>query len=105
MFPLFFLSRAVFMGLAQIKDQKEKKIGKAAYPNEPVEIVTIGNEKKRFSINENFEQETDWLKGFSMKVKNNSGKSIIYFSWQLEFPETGATGNMMGFPMYYGRHR
>lgn len=44
----------------------------------------------------------DWLKDFSVRIKNKSEKRIVFFSWELEFPETEATGNRMVFTMYYG---
>ena len=40
-----------------------------------------------------------------MKIKNNSRKRIIYFAWQLEFPETATSGNVMAFQAAYGPSR
>ncbi|MBX3290509.1 MAG: hypothetical protein KF855_14430 [Acidobacteria bacterium] len=105
MVPLFFVSRGIFIGIAQVRDQTQKRIGREFYRNEPVEVIDVRNHEKNVTINETFTQEADWLEGFTIKVKNNSGKAIVYFSWQLEFPETAATGNTMAFPMSYGKHK
>lgn len=103
MIPLFFATRAVFIGFALNQDYSKKKIGRAFsfYRNEPVEILSVGD-KERHALNETFEKETDWLKDFSVQIKNKSGKRIVFFSMQLEFPETEATGNRMVSLMYYG---
>ena len=103
MVPLFFASRAAFMALALHQDYSKKQIGRASYRNEPVEIISISvGDKKQHAINETFEKETDWLKDFSVRIKNKSEKRIVFFSWGLEFPETEATGNRMIYMLYYG---
>ncbi len=102
MLPLFFVSRAVIVGFTQTKDKNEKEIKKFTFDNEPVEIVTLGNNQKSFKLDEKFNQETDWLKGFSLEFKNKSKKPITYLSIEVDFPETKSTGNIMSFPLSYG---
>ena len=64
MVPLFFVSRAVLVGLAQTKDERQKHIGKAFYPNEPVEILSVSETGERHSIGEAFfRNNAEWLSG------------------------------------------
>jgi len=104
MVPLFFAGRAGFIAFAQIKDERQKQIGKALDPFEPVEIVAIRNRTRQLALDETFLQEKEWLKDFSIKIKNKSEKRISFLALQLEFPETTSTGDLMAFQMYYGAH-
>ncbi|HEY0658963.1 MAG TPA: hypothetical protein VGD05_10840, partial [Pyrinomonadaceae bacterium] len=67
-----------------------------------VEIVNMKNSQKSFNLDEKFKQETDWLKDFTMKFKNNSDKPITYMRVEIDFPETKSSGNIMSFPLSYG---
>lgn len=85
MFPLFSISKALFTTLAQSIDKKEKEVKKAFFPNEPIEIVNVGNSKTLVKFGEKFSQETDWLKNFTVEIKNKSDKRINYVRLELDF--------------------
>ncbi|MGH9821075.1 MAG: hypothetical protein ACRD43_12995, partial [Pyrinomonadaceae bacterium] len=103
MVPLFFASRALFVGMAQVKDETRKQIGKAASRNEPFEITEVFDRGESHAIGETFSRpDKEWLHDFKFRVKNSSSKQIIFIGWQLEFPETTQTGNIMAVQSFYG---
>jgi len=103
MVSLFFASRAVFVALAQIRDETQKRFGKAVSINEPFEITEVFDRGERHPIGETFSRnDKEWLQDFKFRLKNKSGKQIIYIGWQLEFPETAQSGSVMAYPSNYG---
>lgn len=104
MVPLCFAARALFIGLAQVKDEKKKQIVRVSYPNEPLQIVSLRNEQRELTLNEKFEQETNWLDNLALEFKNDSGRTITYLAWMLDFPETLSSEPLMVFDVFYGSH-
>ena len=104
MIPLFFVSRNIIVGFSQTENKSEKKITKESFKNEPIEIIDISSNEKSVELEENFVQKNDWLKDFTIKFKNVSGKSIVYVSTAIDFPGTDSTGNRMSFSLKYGVH-
>ncbi len=102
MIPLFFTARTIFTSLAQTKLKKEKVIKKVSFENEPIEFLKLESDGKVVKPNEKFIQEDDWLKDFTIKFKNISGKPITYVSIVLLFLETGPNGLPMSYPLRYG---
>ncbi|MGI8469752.1 MAG: hypothetical protein ACR2N3_15020 [Pyrinomonadaceae bacterium] len=89
MFPLFFISRNLFIGLAQTINKSDKKLTKEIFRNEPIEIINLKSNGKQFNLAENPAQENnrsrnftvqdnDWFKDFTIDFKNISGRPIIY---------------------------
>lgn len=101
---LYFMSREVFVGFAQKSDQKIKEVTWSKWGNEPIEIELIRNTSRAIRFDEKFEQEADWLNGFSVTIKNKSDKNIKFIRLSLDFLETAKTGNMMTFPMSFGKN-
>lgn len=99
---LFFVSGNTFAGYAQTTDKATKLITKENFKNEPIEFLEIKSNEKPVAVNENFTQENDWLRNFTVKFKNNSATSIVYVSLLIGFPETEATGNRMSHFLKYG---
>lgn len=52
---------------------------------------------KTVKLGEQFDGGDDWLSGAQLRLKNVSGKDIVYIEIRLNFPETKASGNMMSF--------
>lgn len=69
----------------------------------PVELVELRAANKVVKLGERFESEQDWLNGIAFKVRNSSGKEIVYLELDLNFPETANAGNEMSFPIKLGR--
>lgn len=101
---LYFVSREVFVGFAQKSDQKIKEVTWSKWGNEPIDIELIRNTSTTIRFDEKFEQESDWLNGFSVTIKNKSDKNIKFIRLSLDFLETAKTGNMMTFPMSFGKN-
>lgn len=102
MIPVFFATKKIIVAFSQTKDRNRKEISKATFDPEPVEIVEITSDGKKLKLNEKFTQEDDWLKDFTIKFKNISGKPILYVSIVIGFPETDSTGNRMVYFLKYG---
>ena len=75
--------------------QEDRIVKKDTLPKEPVKIVELKNKKKKFKFDEEFNDEGNWLDGFTIKVLNNSGKTITYLNISLTFtrPENHKTSN------------
>jgi hypothetical protein len=92
---------AWFSGSSQTKMkviEKRKLIGP-----EIVSIVEIQRDKKTLGLGEEFDASGDWLRGAKFKLRNESGKEIVYISFELEFPETTSSGSVMVFPIWMGQ--
>lgn len=75
----------------QISPQKEKSVLKSRGPaNEPVEIVETKVRTKAAKLGEGFEDEDDWLRYVTIKIKNKSEKAITFLHIDFDFPETKA---------------
>ncbi|HYV04606.1 MAG TPA: hypothetical protein VFB82_08480 [Blastocatellia bacterium] len=71
---------------------------------EVVSIAGIERNGATLNLGQEFEGSTDWLKGSKFTLRNDSGKEIVHLAFELEFPETTSTGNVMIFPIWLG-HR
>lgn len=69
-----------------------------------VPIVGIQQSNRSISVGKEFNGEVDWLRGMKFRVRNDSGKEIVHLAFELEFPETAASGSVMIFPIWAG-HR
>jgi len=97
MVPLFFVSRTLFIGIAQTNYKKEKVFTKESYKNEPIEFIVLKQNGKKFKLNEKLTQEDDWLKDFTIDFKNVSDQPITYVSIIINFPETRSNGLPMSY--------
>ncbi len=102
MLPLFLLTRSVVANFSFAKQEEEKKINKFFYGNEPIEIVELKANDSVLEFGQKILATENWLKDFSIKFKNTSGKSIAYLRFDLDFPETKETGAILAFPLSYG---
>lgn len=88
----------------QENSQEQEKIVKLAYSHKPIikisELKVSGKARK---FDESFNEDGDWLRNFSFKLENKSGKRIVYLQVNVNFPETRATGNLMSFPIVFGQ--
>jgi hypothetical protein len=71
--------------------------------NEPTDITEPRIKARGIKLGETFEDESDWLKHLTFKVKNRSDRPITFFQIDLDFPETKATGNIMMHQLFIGR--
>jgi hypothetical protein len=82
-----------------------KYIGKQmTFPNEPIEISDLKLKGKVVSIDTKLKEKDDWLNGLTFKIRNKSGKRIVYLSLHILLPETRTAPNqpVLAFPLKYG---
>lgn len=70
---------------------RDRSIEKLFQPKEPVEIVdtqvnTLQGGKQSVKFGSKFSGNDDWLKGITFKVKNKSGKAIVYMEVYVYIP-------------------
>lgn len=90
--------------LSKLFSQRGKVVSRDLLPKySPIEIddLRIGNipiSRSKYFDN----QQADWLKDFSFKLKNQTNKKIIFIEVDLDFPETKANGPEMSYRMNFG---
>jgi len=82
----------------------KKKVEKHFAPvNVPIEITEPKVKGKALTLGEEFDDDSDWLKHLTFKIRNRSEKPITFFHLDLDFPETAATGPVMMHQLFFGR--
>lgn len=73
--------------------EQERAVDKATLPREPVRITGLKNKKKKFKFREKFQDDDEWVSGFTVTILNNSKKNITYLNVNLTFtrPENDET--------------
>jgi hypothetical protein len=85
--------------------QTEKKIVDDLYPPDtPVVVAAVKVSGRSIKLGEGFDDDDDWLSHLSLKLKNVSDKTVVFVALDFDFPETKATGNVMAFPLQWGRN-
>jgi hypothetical protein len=117
-FPFSGISRSYQPGLKQPKSnltapqtqaiRRDKYIGEfRKMPNDPIEITEVKVKGQATQTNKHMrapEDSENWLEGLSFKVKNKSGRDIVYLCIHLTFPETKDDRNSptFTFPLEFG---
>src|SRR3982751_7121375 len=79
------LTAAFWPVSATIQQAQERIVKKYSWRNEPLEISKLKIKGKLVEQNKKFSEADDWLRGFTVSVKNISPKTIIYIEMNLEF--------------------
>lgn len=89
---------------------RERSIEKLFQPKEPVEIVdtqvnTAQGGKQPVKFGSKFSGNEDWLKGITFKIKNKSGKAIVYMEVYIYIPapDTTPKAHDILMPVSHGR--
>ena len=70
-----------------VRQGGEKVCTKSSFPDEPIEIIKVKNKKRDIPVGGKFkDDDNEWLSGFTITVKNNSGKDITHLSFAILFP-------------------
>lgn len=89
--------------LPKLAPKPEKYIGKyMTFPNEPLEILELKVKEKSIQLDSRIKESNDWMNGLKFKVRNISGKNIVYFVVYLVFPETKSDQPIMAYRLRYG---
>jgi hypothetical protein len=98
---LFVFSRSNMQGAGGQGGQKV--IEKAFSRNDVVEFSEIKVSQNAVEPGKSFDADDEWLNKSFVKVKNISGKPIVYLEVTLDFPETKATGSVMSYRVVFGQ--
>jgi hypothetical protein len=77
-------------GVGQGK-KEDRIITKYTWRNEPLEVSSLKVKGKLTKLGLKLMEDDDWLRGFSVTVKNVSKKTIIFIELNLEFPSAANT--------------
>ena len=84
---LLAIACAVTAGCSLIYAQtRERMIDKESWRDEPIRIIKLKVGGKDAEIRKKFQADDDWLKAFSVKVQNISGRPIARIVLRLDFP-------------------
>lgn len=84
--------------------QRERMVVRKPWRVEPVKISTVKNKKKpNIEIGRQFDDDDDWLDGFSVTVSNGSDKVVTAVTIEMIFPrEPGDTRNSFLQELHFG---
>jgi hypothetical protein len=84
--------------------QQQRIIRTKPWPVEPVKVVAAKNKKKaNIDIAQAFDDDEDWLDGFTLTVINNSEKIVTALTVELIFRrDSGDTRPPVGQPLHFG---
>jgi hypothetical protein len=86
-----------------IPQQPDRLIEQKSAPNEPLKIVAVANKRAKLKIGAKFRDDEEWLKGFTLEVRNSHAKSIKFVSIELLFPRRqGQTEPPVSTTLTYG---
>lgn len=92
--------------LVAAQQTHERTIKKLKWRSEPVTIAKIKVKGRPVGVDQNFDEEDDWLKGITLSVKNTSDQAITYINVELFFPrpedESAANETPFAYPLLYG---
>jgi hypothetical protein len=91
-------------GVQKKPNPKERVVEKLYAEDSPVVVADVTVSGKTHKLGERFDRDGDWLIDLSLNLKNVSEKPITFVGLDLDFPETKATGNIMAFPIRFGRN-
>lgn len=81
----------IFSGILTITygsiiQEQERTVTKLETPKDPVKVALVKTKKGAVEIDRKFMGDDDWFKGLAVRVKNTSGKAIVYLRVELFFP-------------------
>ena len=86
---LITFSFALLFSLAAGAQAQTKLIKRNGwYQNAPIEVFELKVKDKSVSFNEAFEADGEWLKDVSLKIRNNSKKTVVCVYMGVVFPDT-----------------
>ena len=102
---LTVLTASVCLSFASAGAQGERgrMIKRFALPSDPVDDITPNVSGKAIKFNGVFNAGHDWLEGLKVKVRNRSGKNIIFAEAQLNIPKSGTMPLPFAVPVRYGQ--
>jgi hypothetical protein len=106
------LAALVGLGLPAVthtysQQKRERVIEKPFQPNEPMDLEDVQvrgtlNVKESIKVGTKFHGDEDWLKGLTVKLKNKSGKSIVYAEVFVYVPTSETEDKPIRLSLRYG---
>lgn len=95
----------VCLSLVPVSAQVEhgRMIKRFALPSDPVDKITPQVGGKAIRLNGVFNAGHDWLKGLKVRLRNRSGKNIIFAEVFLNIPKSGTMPLPFAIPVRYGQ--
>lgn len=90
-FSLLLMFMLLFTMIVFAQQTQERLIKKEAFPEEPIAISGIKVKGNSVWFRQKFSAEDDWLQGLTIKIKNRSGKAIVFAEIMLRFPPSGSS--------------
>ena len=88
---------------AGAQGERGRMIKRFALPSDPVDEITPKVGGKEVKFNGVFKAGHDWLKGLKVKVRNRSGKNIVFAEALLNIPKSGTMPLPFGIVLRYGQ--
>jgi hypothetical protein len=84
--------------------RRERIVVRKAWPAEAVKVVAVKTKKKAdIELGGAFEDDDDWLEGFTVTVANNSNKMVTVMEVEMIFPrEPGDTRSPLAHSLHFG---
>lgn len=84
--------------------QRDRTVARKPWSVEPVKVVGAKNKKKeKIEMGKSFDDDDDWLDGFTVTVVNNSDKIVTALTIEMVFPrEPGDTRSKFVQPLHFG---
>jgi hypothetical protein len=84
-------------------NEKNISLGPRSLLKPQIEILEaqVGGKSKIFD--EDFEEDSDWLRRTSIEIKNVSAKPVVFLRINVWFPETTSSGPIMVYPLAFGQ--
>jgi len=84
--------------------QRDRTVARKPWSVEPVKVVAAKNKKKeKIEMGKSFDDDDDWLDGFTITVINNSDKIVTALTIEMVFPrEPGDTRPKFAQPLHFG---
>lgn len=94
----------ILLPVSMMAQEKERMLKKESSPNEPVEIKRLKVKGQDVSLEQKFLADDDWLRGFTVKIKNISNQYIMFVEVTVDFvrPEDQADQPPLSIPLSYG---
>lgn len=93
------------MSLLSALPQQDRTVTRKPWSVEPVKVVAARNKKKeKIEIGKAFDDDDDWLDGFTVTVVNNSDKTVTAMNIEMVFRrDPGDTRLPLAWPLNFGR--
>lgn len=88
---------------AGAQGERGRMIQRMPLPSDPFDGITPEVGGKAVKFNGVFNAGHDWLKGLKVKLRNRSGKNIIFAEALLNVPKMGTMELPLGIPVRYGQ--